>query len=68
MSKPLVTPPRYVVRCYFSDGTERELVFPENSESDGVPSAAPTLIALMVDELVDGLRYGVTTWYSPHAR
>lgn len=67
MSKPLVAPTRYVLACHFGDGSQREFIFAEYRETDGVPTPAPPLKAFDLYELVNGVRYCVAGWDAPEA-
>lgn len=68
MSKPLVTPTRYFVRCEFGDGSERQLMLPEPAKPDCLPTPATTLRALYLDEVINGIHNQVLAWKPPRTR
>lgn len=68
MSKPLVTPSRYIIRCYFSDGSESDLMIPKFPQSDRFPSRPPTLRSIRLYETGDSVSDGLTLWQAPRPR
>ena len=68
MSKPLVTPTRYVIRAYLADGTKREFVLEEGAEPNYFPSTPFALGALFLDEVVNGFTNRLLIWKAPFPR